>query len=159
MFIFVLLSRSLTILSSCSSSSMFSRMSSNWVQLVVSNAADISIPLMSTFSSCVIEHFAATHRWDHTTSAVLLSGFNPLCPDDMYFVTTGHILCRHISESVFLMVFNSVRGLKIFTGPLGLPGFGGVIIPPSFIFIFSCVSNRLLRQLAVSCASSGMLYL
>ena len=57
------------------------------------------------------------------------------------------------------MVFYSVRGLKFFTGPLGLPGFGGVIISPSFIFIFLCVSNRLSRQLTVSCASSGVLYL
>jgi len=57
------------------------------------------------------------------------------------------------------MVFNSVRGLKFFTGPLSLPGFGGVIISPSFISIFSYVSNRLLRKLAVSCASSGVVYL
>ena len=114
---------------------------------------------MVTFNSCVIEHFAASHQWNHTTSAVLLSGWNSLFPDDMYFVTAGHILCRHISESAFPMVFDSVRGLKLFTGLLGLPGFGGDTISPSFIFIFSCVSNRLLIQLAVSCASSGMLYL
>ena len=126
---------------------------------MVSNAADISIQVMLTFNSCVIEHFAASHRWDYTTSAVLLSGLNPLCPDDIYFVTTGRILCRHVSESIFLLVFNSVRGLEFSTGLLGLPGFGGVIISPSFIFILSCISNRLLRQLAASCVSRCVLYL
>ena len=155
-FIFVLLSRNLTILSS-SSSIMFSRMSCNWVRFMVSNASDISIPVMLTFNSCVIEHFAASHWWDHTKSAVLLFGWNPLCPNVMYFVTAGRVLCRHISESFFLMVFNSVRGLKVFTGLLSLSGFGGVIISHSFIF--SRVSNRLLMQLAVSCASSGVLYM
>ena len=65
MFILVLLTRNLTILSS-SSSMMFSRMSCNWVRFMVSNSADISIPVMLTFTSCVIEHFAA--KTDYITS-------------------------------------------------------------------------------------------
>ena len=60
-FIFVLLSRNLTILRSFSSM-IVSRMSCNCVRFMVSNAADISIPVMLTFNSCVIEHVAFRHH-------------------------------------------------------------------------------------------------
>ena len=42
----------------------------------------------------------------------------------------GLILSSVIKESTFLKVLRSVIGLKLFGGPLGLPGFGMAIRTP-----------------------------
>ena len=73
----VLLSRNLIIL--CSSSRKNSSAISNILSLLmVSNAADISIPAIKKVvcSSCAL---AARNLWVQTTSAVLLLGLKPYC--------------------------------------------------------------------------------
>ena len=67
----------------------------------------------------------------------------------MYFEISGHILLSVISDSDFLMVLRSVIGLRFLTGPLGLPGLGGVIIFPVLMSILSWVSNIQLKQVVM----------
>ena len=148
MLISVLLSRNCINLSSSSFTISLS-MCKSLVRFMVSNAADMSIPVIWTLSLCITLHFAASHRWVHTTSAVLLFGWKPLFLDDdiyIYCKTAGLILPRAVRDRAFLIVFKRLSGLKFLTGPLGFPGLGGVIMCPELISKFSGVSRMLLKQ-------------
>ena len=129
--IVVLLSRKWIILSSSSWIIPF-RMSISKFLLMVSNAADMSMPVMvmAVFSLYI---FAASHLWVHTTSEVLRSGRNPLWLFDKYSSTSGLIRFNTIVESVFRIVFKSVIGLRFCGGPLAFPAFCIVIRTPPLI--------------------------
>ena len=61
----------------------------------------------------------------------------------VYFSMLGLILSSVIKESTVLKVLRSGIGLKLFGGPLGLPGFGMAIRTPELMSSFSWFVNVL----------------
>ena len=86
----VLLSRKRIILTSSSFTISLS-MCKSLLRFMVSNTADMSIPVIWILSPCVTLHFPVSHRCVHKRSAALLFGWKPLCSDDIYFKTASLI--------------------------------------------------------------------
>lgn len=82
------------------------------------------MPEILMFTSS-LNTFATNHLCVQTTSAVLLSGRNPLCFFDKYLSTLkfGLILFRVMINKVFRNTFSRMIDRKLFRGPFLLPGF------------------------------------
>ena len=152
----VLLNKNCMSLSS-TSSTMFFRICRRISLSMVSNAADMSIPVIFIFMFSVTV-FAASHLWVQTTSEVLCSGLKPLWLCDRYFSMLGLILSSVSKESTFLKVLRSVIGLKLFGGPLGLPGFGMAIRTPELMSSSSWFVNVLFNMFAIVWSRRGVEY-
>ena len=70
----------------------------------------------------------------------------------------GLILSSVIKESTFLKVLRSVIGLKLFGGPLGLPGFGMAIRTPELMSSSSWFVNVLFNTFAIVWSRRGVFY-
>ena len=70
----------------------------------------------------------------------------------------GLILSSVSKESTFLKVLRSVIGLKLFGGPLGLPGFGMAIRTPELMSSSSWFVNVLLNMFAIVWSRRGVEY-
>ena len=70
----------------------------------------------------------------------------------------GLILSSVIKGSTFLKVLRSVIGLKLFGGPLGLPGFGMAIRTPELMSSSSWFVNVLFNMFAIVWSRRGVEY-
>ena len=90
------------IILSSSSSTISLSMSCKVCLSIVSKADDMSIPvILISISSFLV--LAASHLCAHATSAVLLSGLNPLWLWDRYSSVHGLILWRVMMDRAFLI--------------------------------------------------------
>lgn len=89
---------------------------------MVSKALDMSIPTEYIVTSCSCI-FTRIHLYAHTISAVLLPILYALWLLDRQVFTLGWIRFSRILEKCFLLI-STIIGVKLFTAPCGLLGFG-----------------------------------
>ena len=100
---------------------------------MVSNARDISNISRYSVKSWALIAFSANILNVKTSSVVLRPGLYAAWFIDMSFLKRSNVLPTKIIERIFLRTDNKMAGLRFFTGPFGLFGFGNGIRCPNLI--------------------------
>ena len=103
---------------------------------IVSNALDMSIPVIKMVLPCIWD-LAAIHLWAHTTSVVLLDFLYALCDWNRCLLILSYVLSMNIFDSIFRITSSKLTGRRFFTGPSVFFGFwsGSRIPVPNLILI------------------------